>query len=144
MPNEYEESPSLSSVEILHFTTVPFRMTEVLESCPFVIPSEADRPTRNPGLFYEGFFKAKPFRMTLHYKGSTPLVFPNVCRNPRLCSSMRFFLPAIVRMTSMSSRTYVRDLIQSALFSKRFFGVIPLRMTLHHKVCNVCHSKPRP
>ncbi len=28
MPNEYEESPSLSSVEILHFTTVPFRMTE--------------------------------------------------------------------------------------------------------------------
>ena len=58
----------------------------------------------------------------------------------------RFFKAKPFRMTLLSSRTQVRDLIPSALFGRRFFGVIPLRMTLHHKnfIAWQCHFEPRP
>ena len=63
------------------------------------------------------FFKVKPFRMTLFSRAVAHLSFRMNMRNLLL----------------LSSRTHVRDLIQNALFGRRFFDTSRLRMTSHRK-----------
>ena len=69
--------------------------------------------------------------MTTFFAGSNPNVIPSVCEESlAFClliipneyeesptNYKRFFLPAIVRMTTMSSRTHVRDLMSYALLA---------------------------